>query len=164
MSTATPKGVVAIKSGHSCKHRRGNCSPLTELILSNRNDQLQDSTSGIDFLCSLGSSEGQHNEQLILEILNVRNNINKLRELILQEGQNSSNRGSPPSRDLSRLEIIRPRDLPLVTGLSRTSCWRLSKDPKSGFPPKIRLSVGAVGYSKKAIEEWLKSREELQIR
>lgn len=69
-------------------------------------------------------------------------------------------RGSPP-RDLSMYEIIRPRDLPFITGLSRTTCWRLSRDPSSGFPPKIRLSAGAVGFSKQAIEDWLKSREGL---
>lgn len=64
------------------------------------------------------------------------------------------------SRDISNLEIIRPRDLPQATGLSRTTCWRLSRDPTSGFPPKIRLSAGAIGYSKRAIEEWLQTREE----
>lgn len=64
-------------------------------------------------------------------------------------------------RNVLSYEIIRPRDLPFVTGLSRTTCWRLSNDPESGFPPKIRLSAGAVGYSKKAIELWLKSREEV---
>ncbi|OGU05528.1 MAG: hypothetical protein A2075_23845 [Geobacteraceae bacterium GWC2_58_44] len=63
-------------------------------------------------------------------------------------------------RDISNHEIIRPRDLPLICGLSRTTCWRLSKDPMSGFPPKIRLSAGAVGFSRESIEIWLKSREE----
>lgn len=56
-------------------------------------------------------------------------------------------------------EVIRPRDLPSVTGLSRTTCWRLSKDPSSGFPKKIRLSAGAVGYLRKQIEAWLLSRQ-----
>lgn len=65
-----------------------------------------------------------------------------------------------PLRDISNHEVIRPRDLPLICGLSRTTCWRLSKDPTSGFPPKIRLSAGAVGFSRESIENWLKSREE----
>lgn len=71
-----------------------------------------------------------------------------------------TSRGSQ-SRDISYNEIIRPRDLQQATGLSRTQCWRLSKDPTAGFPPKIRLSSGAIGFSKKLIEEWLASRQEI---
>jgi predicted DNA-binding transcriptional regulator AlpA len=57
-------------------------------------------------------------------------------------------------------EVIRPRDLPLATGLSRTTCWRLAKDPSSGFPNKIRLSANAVGYFRHEIEAYLKSRQD----
>ena len=56
-------------------------------------------------------------------------------------------------------EVIRPRDLPQTIGLSKTTCWRLSKDPSSGFPQKIRLSVGAVGYFRHQLEAWLESRQ-----
>jgi len=66
------------------------------------------------------------------------------------------------ARNVAHFEIIRPRDLPVVTGLSRTQCWRLSRDPASGFPPKIRLSSGAVGYSRELLEKWLKTREEIK--
>lgn len=65
-------------------------------------------------------------------------------------------------RNVANCEIIRPRDLPSVTGLSRTQCWRLSRDPASGFPSKIRLSSGAVGYSREHLEVWLKSKEEVK--
>ena len=69
---------------------------------------------------------------------------------------------SPNSGQRLRLstEIIRPRDLQQVTGLSRTTCWRLEKDPNSGWPRKIRLSAGAIGYFRHEIEEFLKSRQE----
>lgn len=58
-------------------------------------------------------------------------------------------------------EILSPRELPGVTGLSRTTCWRLEKDPSSGFPKRIQLSPGRVGYRRSEIEGWLKSRNYL---
>jgi prophage regulatory protein len=54
-------------------------------------------------------------------------------------------------------EIIRPRDLPSITGLSRTTCWRLER--AKDFPPKIQLSVGCVGYKRAEILAWLESRQ-----
>lgn len=62
----------------------------------------------------------------------------------------------PKHHNLS--EIIRPRDLPSETGLSRTTIWRLEK--KGDFPKRIRLSVGAVGYLRVAVEQWRQSREQ----
>lgn len=59
-------------------------------------------------------------------------------------------------------EVIRPRNLPQVTGLSRTSCWRLGKDPTSGFPKPIHLSTGAVGYFRHELEAWLESRQSVE--
>lgn len=91
-------------------------------------------------------------EQLVTQVV---------RDVLASQKQESDQRNDTPQlRDVSREEVIRPRDLPLVTGLSRTQCWRLSKDPSSGFPPKIRLSSGAVGFSRQGILEWLKSKEE----
>jgi prophage regulatory protein len=54
-------------------------------------------------------------------------------------------------------EIIRPRDLPQITGLSETTCWRLER--AGDFPPKIRLSAGRVGYSRQALITWRESRQ-----
>ena len=54
-------------------------------------------------------------------------------------------------------EIIRPRNLPAVTGLSRTTIWRLEQS--GDFPKRIRLSAGAVGYRRPEIEAWLASRQ-----
>jgi len=56
-------------------------------------------------------------------------------------------------------EIIRPRNLPQETGLSKTTIWRLEKEGK--FPKRIRLSAGAVGYMRSEVAEWRKSRETL---
>jgi predicted DNA-binding transcriptional regulator AlpA len=62
-------------------------------------------------------------------------------------------------RDTSNDNVIRPRDLPQFLGISRTSCWRLGNDPSSGFPQKIRLSSGAVGFFRHQLEAWLESRQ-----
>ncbi|WP_185244954.1 helix-turn-helix transcriptional regulator [Citrifermentans bremense] len=54
-------------------------------------------------------------------------------------------------------EIIRPKHLPAVVGLSRTSIWRLERS--GSFPKRIRLSAGAVGYHRHEVDEWLASRQ-----
>lgn len=54
-------------------------------------------------------------------------------------------------------KIIRPRDLPAITGLSRTTIWRLEKDNK--FPKRVSLSAGAVGYHRAEVEAWLADRQ-----
>ncbi len=58
-------------------------------------------------------------------------------------------------------QIVRPRDLPSILGISRTTCWRLSKDPESGFPKRIRLTSGCVGYYLNQLLEWLETRQVL---
>lgn len=54
-------------------------------------------------------------------------------------------------------QIIRPRNLPSIVGLSRTSIWRLEK--LGDFPRHVRLSAGAVGWRMSDIQEWLTSRQ-----
>lgn len=56
-------------------------------------------------------------------------------------------------------EIIRPRNLPTITGISRTTIWRLEK--KGDFPKRVRLSAGAVGYRTSEVMSWLANREEI---
>lgn len=62
----------------------------------------------------------------------------------------------------NKSQILRPRDLPKMLGISRTTCWRLSKDPASGFPKRIRLSSGAVGFFLHQLEDWLATRQVLE--
>jgi prophage regulatory protein len=54
-------------------------------------------------------------------------------------------------------EIIRPRNLPSVTGLSKTTCWRLER--AGDFPKRIKLSAGAVGYKTAELLAWVASRQ-----
>lgn len=58
--------------------------------------------------------------------------------------------------------ILRPRDLPRATGISRTTIWRL--ETRGEFVPKIRLSRNAVGYRQSDVSNWLAEREELTLK
>lgn len=57
-------------------------------------------------------------------------------------------------------EIIRPRNLPTETGLSKTTIWRLER--AGDFPARIRLSAGAVGYRRSEVKAWLESRQTVE--
>jgi len=54
------------------------------------------------------------------------------------------------------MKIIRTSQLVEMTGLSRTTLWRLEQS--GDLPSRIQLSAKAVGYSLEEIEVWLKSR------
>ena len=53
-------------------------------------------------------------------------------------------------------QIITPKSLPQVTGLSKSTIWRLERAGQ--FPHRIQLSPGRVGYRRSEVEEWLDSR------
>jgi prophage regulatory protein len=55
-------------------------------------------------------------------------------------------------------EILRVKEVEEVTGLSRTTIWRLEKASDSDFPSRRKLGPGATGYLKSEIQEWLESR------
>ena len=59
-------------------------------------------------------------------------------------------------RNNSNNEIIRPRDLPKYTGLSRTTIWRLEKE--NNFVQKIFLTKYCIGYRLSDIERWIEKR------
>jgi prophage regulatory protein len=48
---------------------------------------------------------------------------------------------------------LRNRDLDVITGLSRTTRWRLEREGK--FPARRKLSSMAVGWLKSEIDAWL---------
>ena len=58
-------------------------------------------------------------------------------------------------------EIIRPKELPNYTGLSRTTIWRLEKENK--FVPKIHLTDFSVGYRRADIDRWIDERANINI-
>lgn len=55
-------------------------------------------------------------------------------------------------------EAWRWRTVQQVTGLSRSTAWRLEKEGK--FPSRRQLSANAVGWLKTEIEAWILSRTE----
>jgi len=58
---------------------------------------------------------------------------------------------------MSNDQIIRPRNIPSITGLSRTTIWRLER--AGDFPKRIRLSVGACGWRLSEVMAWLENRQ-----
>lgn len=53
--------------------------------------------------------------------------------------------------------FVREPECKLITGLSRTTRWRLERQGK--FPTRRNLSENAVGWRLSAIEQWLAERE-----
>jgi predicted DNA-binding transcriptional regulator AlpA len=43
-----------------------------------------------------------------------------------------------------------------MTGLSRTSIWRLER--KGEFPARVSLTAGSVGWRMSEVEEWVNNR------
>ena len=65
----------------------------------------------------------------------------------------SKNEGENPER------IIRCPDVTKMTGLSRTSLWRLEKE--GVFPRRIALGKASVGWRLSEVQSWMNSREML---
>lgn len=52
--------------------------------------------------------------------------------------------------------ILNAKDVQELTGLSRTSIWRLER--KGEFPTRVALTLGRVGWRYLEIEKWLNNR------
>ena len=52
--------------------------------------------------------------------------------------------------------IIRAKEVGELTGLSRTTLWRMEKSGK--FPNRVSLGVGSVGWRFSEVGEWVKKR------
>jgi len=53
--------------------------------------------------------------------------------------------------------IYRAKELQQVTGLSRSTIWRLEKE--GNFPHRLKISAGCVGWKKSEIDEWINGRQ-----
>ncbi|MGH8645131.1 MAG: helix-turn-helix transcriptional regulator [Gammaproteobacteria bacterium] len=51
--------------------------------------------------------------------------------------------------------ILNAKQVTEVTGLSRTTIWRLEKDDK--FPKRLQLSPSRVGWSKEEVTVWMET-------
>jgi prophage regulatory protein len=47
------------------------------------------------------------------------------------------------------------------TGLSRSTIWRLELE--GGFPRRVQLSPGTIGWAEADVEDWLRDRHQLQV-
>lgn len=56
-------------------------------------------------------------------------------------------------------DVIRSKQLRQLTGLSRTTIWRLERE--GDFPARIRLTRTGVGWRRTEIETWLATRPEV---
>ena len=53
-------------------------------------------------------------------------------------------------------KILRAREVQEMTGLSRTTIWRLER--KGEFPARVSLCPGSVGWRSSEVESWIKMR------
>jgi prophage regulatory protein len=58
--------------------------------------------------------------------------------------------------------IIRRKNLPLITGLSLTTIWRLIRE--KDFPAPFQLSSKTIGFDKYEIDAWIEARMNLRVR
>ena len=52
--------------------------------------------------------------------------------------------------------ILRNSDLDVITGISRTTRWRLERGGE--FPARRQISHGSVGWSASEVEAWMQAR------
>lgn len=63
---------------------------------------------------------------------------------------------SPPVQESSSDRILRAKEVQSMTGLSRTTLWRLER--KGNFPARVPLSSSIVGWRLNDVEEWIRER------
>ncbi len=70
----------------------------------------------------------------------------------------SSISGNTPktTQQSSSERILRSKEVQEMTGLSRTTLWRLERNGQ--FPDRIPLSVGSIGWRLSDIEKWIQER------
>jgi predicted DNA-binding transcriptional regulator AlpA len=61
-----------------------------------------------------------------------------------------------PSNQTLPERIMRAKEVVEMTGLSRTTLWRMEKT--GDFPARVSLGVGSVGWKHSEVSEWLKER------
>lgn len=57
--------------------------------------------------------------------------------------------------------LMSAADVQLVTGLSRVTIWRLERG--RGFPARVQISPGRVGWVGKEVKEWIESRPRVNL-
>ena len=55
--------------------------------------------------------------------------------------------------------IVRAKEVTKLTGLSRTTLWRMEKTGK--FPNRVSLGVGSVGWRFAEVSQWISNRNDV---
>ena len=63
-----------------------------------------------------------------------------------------------PATTLEALRYLRWPEVKRLTGLSRTTVWRLER--AGLFPRHCKLAAGAVGWIEQEIAEWMRQRRD----
>ncbi len=70
---------------------------------------------------------------------------------------NTTERQTPSADSPNQHErILRIREVIEITGLSRTTVWRMER--KGEFPTRVQLGVGSVGWRDSELRNWLANR------
>ncbi len=78
----------------------------------------------------------------------------QLLQYLLNSATHHSPKPNAPTRSVDR--IIRAKEVHEMTGLSRTTLWRLEK--KDAFPRRISLGGNSVGWKLSEIQNWIRER------
>ena len=71
--------------------------------------------------------------------------------------ENVTRQTTPASRNCDLPErIMRAKEVVKMTGLSRTTIWRMEKSGQ--FPSRVSLGVGSVGWRESEVVDWLSTR------
>lgn len=73
----------------------------------------------------------------------------------IQTATQSSQKHNHDSHDVPD-RILRAKEVQEITGLSRTTIWRLERAGK--FPARVPLTASNVGWRQVDIQEWIRSR------
>ena len=65
----------------------------------------------------------------------------------------------PPQQAITNDRIIRAKEVIEMTGLSRTTLWRMEK--YKSFPARVSLGKGSVGWKLSEIQKWVASRDKI---
>ncbi len=63
----------------------------------------------------------------------------------------------PAQQTITNDRIIRSKEVIEMTGLSRTTLWRMEK--YKSFPARVSLGKGSVGWKLSEVQSWLSSRK-----
>lgn len=59
------------------------------------------------------------------------------------------------------MNVLRERRVVAITGLSRSTLWRLER--RGDFPKRMKLSVASVGWPEREVLDWVQRRADARF-